>query len=91
MFLRRLRLKNLRSIAELDMQFVQSSGDVRPWTFVLGENGAGKSTILRALALVTAGGEALPEIISDPDTWIRVGSDAATIELDYATATITLG
>ncbi|MFB7146090.1 AAA family ATPase [Agrobacterium deltaense] len=86
MFLRRLRLKNLRSIAELDMQFVRPNGDVRPWTFVLGENGAGKSTILRALALVTAGGEALSEIIGDPDTWIRVGSDAATIELDYATA-----
>lgn len=86
MFLRRLRLKNLRSIEKLDMSFAQPGGSARPWTFVLGENGAGKSSVLRAIALVTAGGEALPEIVGEPDSWIRLGADEAHIELDYATA-----
>ena len=86
MFLRRLRLSNLRSIELLDMSFETADGLTRPWTFLLGENGAGKSTVLRAIALASAGGEALPEIIGDPESWIREGRSEASIHIDIATA-----
>jgi predicted ATP-binding protein involved in virulence len=51
MFLRRLRLENIRSIATLDMSFEQAHGKTRPWTFLLGENGSRKSTVLRCITL----------------------------------------
>lgn len=86
MFLRRLKLTNVRSISELDIDFTMGDGKARPWTFLLGENGAGKSTVLRAIALVTAGSEALPEILGDLDWWIREGQSNAAIELEIATA-----
>jgi hypothetical protein len=86
MFLRRLRLTNIRSIEALDMSFETGSGAARPWTFVLGENGAGKSTVLRAIALALAGSEALPEVLGDHDWWIREGRNDATIEVEVATS-----
>jgi predicted ATPase len=86
MFLRRLRLSNIRSIAELDMNFETPKGGGRPWTFILGENGAGKSTILRAIALALAGSEALPEVLGDHDWWIREGCADASIDVEIATS-----
>jgi predicted ATPase len=86
MFLRNLKISNLRSIESLDMDFATADGGPRHWTFLLGENGAGKSTLLRAIALASAGGEALPEIVGDPDSWIRSGKAEASIELGIATA-----
>jgi predicted ATPase len=87
MFLRRLRLKNVRSISKLDMTFEgtkASSG--RAWTFLLGENGSGKSTVLRSIALALAGSEALPQLLGDHDWWIREGETEAEIEIEVATA-----
>ena len=59
MFLTRLRLRDVRAHVELDLRFTREDGSVRPWTFLLGENGVGKSTVVRALALVLAGSDAL--------------------------------
>ena len=86
MFLRRLRLKNIRSIAQLDMSFNGANASGRPWTFVLGENGTGKSTILRSIALALAGSEALPQLLGDHDWWIREGETQAEIAVEIATA-----
>ncbi|MER8942829.1 hypothetical protein NKH82_25550 [Mesorhizobium sp. M0915] len=71
MFLRRLRLENIRSIATLDMSFEQADGKTRPWTFLLGENGSRKSTVFALHHAVLSGSEALPEILGDHDWWIR--------------------
>ncbi|WP_370205191.1 AAA family ATPase [Bradyrhizobium diazoefficiens] len=70
----------------MEMSFRQPNGSARAWTFVLGQNGVGKSSVLRAIALVSAGGEALAEIVGEPDLWIRLGRKEAIIELDYATS-----
>ena len=47
----RIDIKNFRGIAELDLAIDFSTGLGAPWTVLLGENGAGKSSILQALAL----------------------------------------
>ncbi|MDB5429815.1 MAG: hypothetical protein JWP35_931 [Caulobacter sp.] len=84
MFLRRLTLQNIRSIRELELSF---AGLKRPrsWTYLLGENGTGKSSVLRAIALVMAGADAVSELVGDPNEWIRLGEDAASIEVTFAT------
>ena len=85
MFLRSLKIRNIRSIHSLDLSFrVEESG--RQWTYLLGENGTGKSSILRTIALVMAGGEAIAELIGEPDAWIRLGENNAEIAVEFATA-----
>jgi predicted ATP-binding protein involved in virulence len=53
---------------------------------VLGENGCGKSTVLKAAALVLAGSEALAELLEEPDSWIRLGQDRASLQAELVTA-----
>ncbi|HYG47754.1 MAG TPA: AAA family ATPase [Allosphingosinicella sp.] len=86
MFLRRLKISNLRSIKELDLPFAVSGMPSRKWTYLLGENGTGKSSVLRSVALAMAGSDAAAELVGNPDDWIRLGCDEGRIEVEFATA-----
>lgn len=85
MFLKSITLKNIRSIGELTLDFSDGKG-VRPWTYLLGENGCGKSTVLKSIGLVMAGADAALELIGQQDDWIRLGQSEAWIEVEYQTA-----
>lgn len=87
MFLRELTIHNLRSIKDLHLSFESPDGTTRKWTLILGENGCGKSTVLRAAALLFAGSDALPQLLGhDVDSWIRYGADEASISATLMTA-----
>lgn len=58
----------------------------RKWTYLLGENGTGKSSVLRSVALAMAGSDAAAELVGNPDDWIRIGCDEGRIEVEFATA-----
>ena len=85
MFLKKLTLENVRSIRNLELSFDGAEGSPRQWTMLLGENGAGKSTVLRSIALALAGSNALPELLADPEYWIRRDARGAEIRLDLVT------
>ena len=84
MFLKTLRLTNFRCFKELEVSF-GSSQENRRRTLILGENGTGKSNILKSIALVTAGSDALGELIGSPDAWIRYGAKTCRIDLEITT------
>jgi predicted ATP-binding protein involved in virulence len=85
MFLRRIEVANIRSLRKLDLDFT-SDGQVRRWTMLIGENGTGKSSLLRAIAMVLAGSEALPDLLgNDPDSWITNGASQARIGAEVET------
>ncbi|MGB1109955.1 MAG: AAA family ATPase [Gammaproteobacteria bacterium] len=86
MFLAEIELENVRSFPSLRLNFTGENDKTRRWTYILGENGIGKSTLLKAIALVTAGSDALSELIGDPDAWIRTGQDQCRIRAVLRTA-----
>lgn len=86
MFLRAITIENLRSLREMELSFTDSDGAIRPWTLLLGENGTGKSSLLRAIALVLAGENALPELLGDVSSWITNGQKTCVICADVTTA-----
>lgn len=86
MFFRKVKIRNVRSIRDIELSFLNEKGEIRPWTLLLGENGTGKSTILRSIALLLAGSEALSELIGDVDSWIRNGEDQGGIQAELVTA-----
>ncbi|SAK85992.1 recombination protein F [Caballeronia fortuita] len=81
-----LAITDVRSIAKMTLDFSSDKPTARRWTLLLGENGCGKSTVLRCIALVLAGGDGLADLLSDPDAWIRHGRPSckisATIEFE---------
>jgi hypothetical protein len=86
MFLRKLTLENFRSLRDVELSFTDANDDVRPWTMLLGENGTGKSSVLRAIALVLAGGQALPELLGTVSQWITSGRKVCVLCAELTTA-----
>lgn len=70
MYLRSLKLHNLKLLREVEISFTRDDGEVRPWTVLVGENGQCKTAILQAIALAASGatlGSELAEVASLPD------------------------
>lgn len=86
MFLARVALRNVRSIESIEIDFCSGDRVPRRWTLLLGENGCGKSSVLRAIALLLAGSEALPDLLDSPNDWIRNGTKSCRIEGTLVTA-----
>jgi predicted ATP-binding protein involved in virulence len=51
-YLKKIRLQNIKCFEDVELEFPHRDGDYGGWNVILGENGRGKSTILRAIALV---------------------------------------
>lgn len=81
MFLKSIHLKNVKCFDELSLSFEEEAqaGTIRQWTLLLGENGTGKSTLLKAIALVTSGSEALSDLLTEPSDWIQYGEKECVI------------
>lgn len=89
MFLEKLSVRNLRSVVEADIDFADTDRDRRnrKWSLLVGENGTGKSTLLKAIGLILAGSDALPFLLGQsPGTWVRQGQARAEIRARVRTA-----
>ena len=71
MFLKDIHLKNFRCFENLELSFTKEDNSTRKWTLLLAENGNGKSNLLKAIGLITAGSDALSDLLGEPDDWIK--------------------
>lgn len=85
MFLQTLHIENFRSLSDLILDFRQPDGSTRQWTLLLGENGCGKSSVLRAIALLMAGADSLAELLGTPDPWVRNNCKFARLSASLVT------
>lgn len=80
MFLKYIKLTNFKGFDDFSMSFENEDGSPRRMTMLLGENGTGKTNLLKAIALATAGSNALIELIGNPADWVKEGCDSCKIE-----------
>jgi predicted ATPase len=85
MFLKTLRLRNFKCLADIEISFEKTDTLNRQWTLILGENGTGKSNVLKAIALVTCGSNALGELLGETDSWIRNDQESCRIDATLGT------
>lgn len=88
MFLKEIELINFKCHSHLKVGFSTSDAKkpTRKATFILGENGTGKSAVLKAIALVTAGSNALADVLGEPDNWVQNGKEYCEIKATLVTA-----
>lgn len=80
MFLKKIRLQNFKCLSNLELSFETEKGVNRKWTIIIGENGTGKSNILKSISLITAGSNSLGELLGNADDWITYKQSGCTIE-----------
>jgi energy-coupling factor transporter ATP-binding protein EcfA2 len=73
----------VRSIADLTWELPPESRGPG-WHVILGDNGSGKSSFLRAIALALVGPWEAAGLRQSWNEWIRTGADEAAIELSLA-------
>lgn len=88
-YLESLELKNFKCFDELKIQFAKESSDnldgFQPWLLFLGENGVGKSSVLKAISIAlmpTTYRTKLKEHLT-PQKLLKYGEDKGYIKLKY--------
>jgi predicted ATPase len=79
MYIERFSIKNIRAIEHFDMSFSNPAG----WHVLIGNNGSGKSTILKALALTIIGPDEIRSLRIDLYEWINRNADFAEIDFIF--------
>jgi predicted ATPase len=71
MYLNKVSIKNIRSVKSFEMTFEEPAG----WHVIIGDNGAGKSTIVRSIALGIVGPNDARALRLNLNNWIRWNSN----------------
>lgn len=86
MYIHRVILENIRCFEKLDLPFdkpdAEESNRYRGWNVITGDNAAGKSTLLKAIALALIGPEIARALQPSLAGWIRNGAEEGTIAVE---------
>ncbi len=84
--LRKARLRNIKAFADsTEINFTAAANDrPRPWTLLLGDNAAGKSTFLRCVAMAAHGTGVANELEPRAADYLRSGAERGFIEAEFA-------
>lgn len=80
MYLRKVKIWNIRSISNFEMDFSKPAG----WHVLIGDNGSGKSSIIRAIALALVGPEEALGLRADWRDWLNHQANDGRIRLDLS-------
>ena len=84
LFVKRVTLRNVRCFEFVDLEF-DLSGDDPPWTVLVGDNAAGKTTLLRSIAIGLCDESSAAGLLKESDTgYIRHGEREAEITIEFA-------
>jgi predicted ATPase len=84
-YLQRLRIEQFRSIESLEWKLPKGAKGPG-WHVILGENGSGKSSVLRAVALALIGPEQSSGLQVNWNQWVRFGESHSRIRVELAAA-----
>ena len=77
MYIKRIHIKNIRAISDFEMTFDEPAG----WHVLIGDNGSGKSTIVRAVAAALIGPDEIPAARLLWKDWLTHQKDQGEIDL----------
>jgi energy-coupling factor transporter ATP-binding protein EcfA2 len=85
-YIRKVKIRNVRGFKEVDLDFSRPDGSLVGWTVLAGRNGSGKSTLLKTLGLVPAGQEAARVLNTSFSDWIRGEEQQAeaSVQLEFS-------
>lgn len=77
MYIKSVRIKNIRSIENFEMEFSNPAG----WHVLIGDNGAGKSTVIKSIATALVGPDEIMGITPNWNEWLMWNEKKGNIRL----------
>ena len=78
----KLRLENIKCFENIELSFEDNEGDVKNWSLIVGDNGQGKTTILRSLAAGLCDKEGVSALLAElHGEFLRQGANKGSIEI----------
>ena len=77
----KLRLKNIKCFEDTEISFENEKGGVKSWSLFVGDNGQGKTTILRSLALGLCDKEGASGLLLELYGFLRRDAEEGSIEI----------
>jgi len=77
MYLHRIALEQIRGFEQLDFTLERPDGSYAGWTVFTGDNGSGKSSLLKAIALGLVGRDTARALQPSFNRWVRHGAPNA--------------
>jgi predicted ATP-binding protein involved in virulence len=74
MYVNKIELKNIRGFENLEFSLARPDGSYAGWTVFTGDNGSGKSSLLKAIAVALTGKDTARALQPSFHRWIREGS-----------------
>lgn len=81
MQVRKLELENVKCFAPREIDFTFGGEIPQRWVVIYGNNGMGKSTLLRSIGLALVGQPALNSLLPNASGWVRAGKKHATVRI----------
>lgn len=78
MYIEKIKISNIRSISRFEMNFTDFPG----WHVLIGDNGAGKSTIIRSIALTLIGDLQAQGLTPNWNNWLNKNAEKGEIKLE---------
>jgi uncharacterized protein (TIGR02646 family) len=82
-FIDRVRLENFRAIRQLTICAPSSDQSNQDWLMLIGENAAGKSSVLQAIALNLMDDADRRKLRLDPKRFVKRGTSRAVVEIRF--------
>ena len=82
MYIRRIILKNIRGFTELEFYLGGDSDEFAGWTVITGDNAAGKTALLRAIAMALVGPDTTRALVVSLDGWVHMGAAEGEVAVE---------
>ncbi|MCU0374670.1 MAG: AAA family ATPase, partial [Chitinophagaceae bacterium] len=77
MYINEVEIENIRSISKFNMKFAKPAG----WHVIIGDNGSGKSSVLRSIAFGLIGEKQILGIAPNWNDWVSIRNNQSLIKL----------
>lgn len=82
MYIKRVAIEGLKGFDKAEFDFCPDGENYPGWCVVTGDNGSGKTALLKLLALAVLGPEQRRPLAPDLTGWITVGKDTGTVSVE---------
>ncbi|HEV7495511.1 AAA family ATPase [Baekduia sp.] len=82
MYIKRVELSDVKSFKNAQFDFCPEEGQYAGWAVITGDNGAGKTALLRAIALALLGPDQSRGLVQDFSGWAQTGEERGAVSVE---------